>query len=99
MPLFAFHCLDKQPEGKAIREANRPDHLQWVVGLGDIVRFGGALFSEDGETMIGSLLLVECDNLAAAHALAEQDPYAKAGLFERVDIHQTVWGIGDGKPG
>ena len=36
--------------------------------------------------MAGSLIIVEADDLAAAEAFNAADPYAKAGLFERVEI-------------
>lgn len=47
--------------------------------------------------MIGSVFLVEADDLASAKALAEQDPYNKAGVFDRVDVRETKWLIGQGK--
>jgi uncharacterized protein YciI len=36
--------------------------------------------------MAGSMLIVELPDMAAAEAFAEADPYARAGLFERVEI-------------
>jgi uncharacterized protein YciI len=32
------------------------------------------------------MLVIEAEDLAAAQAFAAADPYAKAGLFERVDV-------------
>jgi hypothetical protein len=37
--------------------------------------------------MKGTLLIVEAPDLAAAEAYAADDPYNKAGLFERVDVN------------
>ena len=42
--------------------------------------------SEDGEAMIGSVLIIEAADRAEAEAFAAGDPYAKAGLFESVTI-------------
>ena len=35
---------------------------------------------------VGSMFIVEADDAAAAKALADQDPYAKAGLFAATEI-------------
>tara|TARA_R110000803_G_scaffold17676_3_gene47557 strand:- start:1681 stop:1980 length:300 start_codon:yes stop_codon:yes gene_type:complete len=98
MPLFCLHCLDKRDGGAALRAKARPAHLEWAVSLGDVVRMAGPLLADDGETMIGSVFLVQADSLAAAKALSADDPYSKAGVFERVDMHETRWSIGEGKP-
>tara|TARA_R110000803_G_scaffold59340_3_gene117911 strand:- start:1331 stop:1630 length:300 start_codon:yes stop_codon:yes gene_type:complete len=98
MPLFCLHCLDRQDGGAALRAKARPAHLEWAVGLGDVVRMAGPLLADDGETMVGSIFLVQAESLAAAKTLSSQDPYALAGVFERVDMHEIRWSIGDGKP-
>ncbi len=98
MPLFALRALDRQPGGSAIRSATRDAHIEWLKSLGDKVRFAGALFASDGETMIGSLLVIEAADIDAMRALARTDPYAQAGLFESVEIYQTVWSLGWGRP-
>ncbi|MDX1293151.1 MAG: YciI family protein [Hyphomonas sp.] len=96
MPLFCFHNLDNETNGAELRAANRPDHLAWANGLGDRVRMAGPLMSEDGR-MIGSLCLIEAESLAEARAVGAEDPYAKAGVFGRVDVHEVNWLIGEGK--
>ena len=37
--------------------------------------------------MVGSLLILDLADQAAADAFAAGDPYARAGLFESVTIH------------
>ena len=96
MRLFCFHNLDNETNGAELRAATRPAHLEWAAGLGDRLRMAGPLLSEDG-AMIGSVFLVEADDLASAKALAGQDPYNKAGVFDRVDVRETKWLIGQGK--
>ena len=97
MPLFCLHCLDKK-DGGALRAKARPAHLEWAVGLGDAVRMAGPLLADDGETMVGSVFLVQADSLAAAKAVSAQDPYTQAGVFGEVRINETRWSIGEGKP-
>jgi len=36
--------------------------------------------------MVGSLIIVDCEDMAAARSLAATDPYAQAGLFASVTI-------------
>lgn len=93
---FAFICTDK-PNGLPIRKAHRPEHLTYLKGLGATLAFAGPFTAEDGETMTGSLIVVEASSLAAAQAIADADPFAKAGLFASVDIRPWKWSLG--KPG
>lgn len=84
--LYAIVCRDK-PNSLELRLANREDHLAYAASTG-IVTLGGPMIDEDGG-MCGSLLVVEADNLAAAQSWSDNDPYAKAGLFQSVEI--TAW--------
>lgn len=83
--LFAFACIDK-PGSADIRSGNRPAHLAHLEALGERLITAGPFLADDGETPVGSLIVVECADRAAAEALAAADPYAAAGLFERVEI-------------
>ncbi len=85
---FMFYCLDKEGSG-ALRAANREAHLAYLKGFAERVTVAGPLLTEDGTAMIGSLLLMEFENRAAAEAFALADPYRKAGLFRSVTI--TPW--------
>jgi uncharacterized protein YciI len=46
-------------------------------------------FLNGDDAMCGSLLIIEADDIAAAQALAAEDPYAKAGLFS--DVRIEAW--------
>ncbi len=82
--LFAVTCLDK-PGSADLRLANRPAHLDYAKNQPLII--GGPLLSDDGERMIGSLLVVEAEDRKALDAILAADPYVKAGLFDSVAIH------------
>jgi hypothetical protein len=90
--LFALICTDK-PNGLAIRKASRPEHLAYLESLGDTLVFAGPFTEEDGQTMNGSLIVVEAPSLGAAREIADDDPFAKAGLFAAVDIRPWLWTI------
>ena len=83
--LFALYCLDK-PFSTALRSVTRDAHLAYVAAAGEAIRVAGPLLSDDGEKMIGSLLILDMDDLEAARAWVAGDPYAKAGLFQIADI-------------
>ncbi len=88
MSLFVLHCTDR-PDSVALRVATREAHLAYLEGLGARVKLGGPMLDEASGASIGSLLIVEADDIAAARNLAADDPYARAGLFDAVDV--TPW--------
>lgn len=88
--LFVLYCLDR-PDSADLRLANREAHLAYVRASGTRVRMGGPLLAADGETMIGSLIVLEAEDLDAAETWSAGDPYRKAGLFERVSVHPFRW--------
>jgi uncharacterized protein YciI len=92
--LFALICTDK-PGGLPIRKENRPDHLAYLKSLGDGLKFAGPFTEADGETMNGSLVVIEAASLKAARDIAAGDPFAKAGLFASVEIRPWLWSIGN----
>ncbi len=85
---FVIYCLDKSGHQR-IRAENRAAHLDYLKGhLAHIVS-AGPLLDDAGEGMIGSLLIVDFPDRAAAESFAAGDPYGKAGLFASVRI--TPW--------
>ncbi len=89
--IFALICKDR-PGKLEVRLANRPAHLDYLTGLNEAgrLKFAGPLTGDDGKPL-GSLVAVEADDRAAAEAIAAGDPYARAGLFESVEIHPWNW--------
>jgi hypothetical protein len=85
---FMIHCLDKPGHGE-VRLANRAAHLAHLDRHGANLITAGPLLSDDGQTMIGSLLLMEFADRAAADRFCAEDPYGKAGLFGSVTV--TPW--------
>jgi hypothetical protein len=81
--LFALIARDK-PGAIETRLANRAAHLDYVTQSG-VVRQAGPLLNND-EEMIGSLLILNVEDRAAAESWAAGDPYAKAGLFQDVEL-------------
>jgi uncharacterized protein YciI len=83
MPHFVLHCLDNDNSGE-LRPVLREAHLAHVRGSG-ITRLAGPLLDAH-DAPIGSLLIVEADNLGAARAFSQADPYRIGGVFRSVEI-------------
>ncbi|MCL6283532.1 YciI family protein [Ruegeria sp. 2012CJ41-6] len=62
---------------------NRTAHLAYIEETGVVAQAGPLL---DGEQMIGSLIILDVADMAAAQEWADNDPYAKAGLFQSVEL-------------
>lgn len=83
--LVVLTCLDKA-EHLETRMANREAHLAYAKASAALVS-GGPFLDGDGK-MYGSMVVLDVESLAEAEAWAANDPYAKAGLFQSVEIRQ-----------
>ncbi|MBY6242577.1 YciI family protein [Methylosinus sp. Sm6] len=83
--LFVALCQDK-PDHVALRLATREAHLAFLAEHATQVKLGGAFLDAAGEKPLGSMLIVEARDAAAARALLARDPYALAGLFVSVEV-------------
>jgi uncharacterized protein YciI len=89
--LFAFVCIDK-PDHIQVRLDTRPTHVDYLTKLNEAgtLKLAGPFLNDDGKP-VGSLVVVDVEDRAAAKSIADNDPYTKAGLFEKVDIHPWTW--------
>jgi uncharacterized protein len=82
----ALMTRDK-PGALQIRLDTRTAHLDYIKATG-VVEMAGPLLDEAGQ-MCGSLIILDVADIAAAQNWADNDPYAKAGLFATVTL--TEW--------
>lgn len=80
---FALMTKDK-PGALQTRMDNREAHLAYIAETG-VVEMAGPVLDDNGQ-MCGSLIVLDVEDMAAAQAWADNDPYAKAGLFEAVTL-------------
>jgi uncharacterized protein YciI len=86
--LFVIHALDKA-SALPMRLAHYDAHKTFLSDTsahGVKIVISGPLVADDGERMIGSMLIVEADSRAAAEAFNHADPFHAAGIWERVTI-------------
>jgi uncharacterized protein len=94
---FAVFATDK-PGMREIRNRIRPLHrryLREVTQHGVFVRLGGPTLEPQCEAMNGTLLIVEAEDIGDVERFVCNDPYAQAGLFERVEVRPWDWSLGN----
>ncbi len=82
--LFSLICHDVE-NGFELRKQTRPAHLAFLAEHS--VRFAGPMLSDDESKPIGSIVVIDCEDLDEAKAVAAADPYNVAGLFQAVAVH------------
>ncbi|MHC8287178.1 YciI family protein [Pseudomonas sp. XS1P51] len=98
---FAIFATDK-PDHEPLRREIRPRHREYLREPHPhrvVVCLGGPTLSNCEGVMNGTLLVVEAGSLSEAEAFFADDPYAQAGLFERVEIRPWSWGLGNPQMG
>ena len=86
--LFALHALDR-PDALPKRLANYDAHKAFLSDTspyGIKIVISGPLTADDGTTMIGSLFLIEAPGRGEVEAFNRADPFAAAGIWEKVTI-------------
>ena len=98
MPLFAIIARD-HADKIDLRSQTRSAHVEHLESLGERLRVAGPTLDKDGRPD-GSLVVFEASDRESALAFADADPYAGAGLFERVDVRPYSALLGDwaGRP-
>ena len=90
--LFAFHLTDRVDAGD-LRQRVRPEHKAYLAQVADRIAFAGPLLADDGNTMLGSLLVIDFTDRAAALAWLAQEPFTRAGLYGESQVHafNNLW--------
>ena len=83
--IFVFHLIDRADAGD-LRQRVRPEHKSYLAAVADRIAFAGPLTQDDGQTMLGSLLVIDFDDRAAAERWMAEEPFTKAGLYQSVSV-------------
>ena len=87
--IYTFMLMDK-PDGGALRQRVRPEHKAYLALVAERMAFAGPLVSDDGATMLGSLLAIDFESRAAAQAWLAKEPFTLAGLYASASVHAFV---------
>jgi uncharacterized protein YciI len=92
MPLFCFYCRDGE-NNETLREAHKKAQREFMAKHTDNYAVAGPLTNAKGE-FVGSLLIIEAEDEAAARATVNDDPYLVGGVWQsiRVDRFEPLRG-------
>ena len=93
MPLYMLACFDK-PDSLPLRMATREAHLAWAADQKHRIRRAGPMLTET-DALAGSLFFLEAENAEEVRAFNAEDPYSKAGLFDRIEVQRFRPTLGD----
>jgi uncharacterized protein len=93
---FSITSLDR-PDCEELPHRLRPAHLGFLHGSHArlTVALAGPLLADDGNTMIGSLIVVDAPDQEVVRRFSRDDPFKKAGLFETTTIRRWEWTYGN----
>jgi uncharacterized protein len=88
--LFVVHALDKKDILLTRAKHYRAHHIHLDQAEGHAVDVVTAdtLLADDGETPLGSIIIVDAADRATVDAFTRSDPYYVNGVWERVAIHR-----------
>ena len=78
--LYCLHILDR-PGRVETRERLVEEHRAYQRECGVEIVMSGPLLAEDGETMIGSMFLIEADGREAVDAFVAGDPFKRNDVW------------------
>lgn len=88
MPLFAVHALDKA-DALPRRLEHYTAHRNFIENdraYGLSVVISGPLQSDDGDTMIGSLFIIDFPSCAEVENFTQADPFQVEGVWGHLTI-------------
>ena len=90
--IFAFWLTDR-PGTAHLRVEVRPAHLEYLGKMAAQIAFAGPLTSEDGKTVVGSLLAIDFPSRPQAEAWIAAEPFVKAGVYEKsaIQVFNNRW--------
>ena len=91
--LFVIHGIDKP--GSPIRNQLIDEHRAYMDNGPVRVVGSGPLMDDQGEQMIGSVLIVDCEDRSAVDRLMADEPFNTAGLYESLTIHRWHQRVGN----
>lgn len=84
MAEFMVLCHDK-PDSLPLRQKTREAHLAYVRNHDLNILIAGPLMDNSGSS-VGSLFIIGAENQKDVERFCRNDPYAKAGLFDKTEI-------------
>jgi uncharacterized protein YciI len=93
---YAILTQDK-PNSAQLRAEVRGVHIEYLKTHQQMLIAAGGLLNDDGSAGPGGILLVDTDDRAVAERFLAEDPFTKAGLFEKTTVTRWRKAFFDGK--
>ncbi|MGI4983401.1 MAG: YciI family protein [Janthinobacterium lividum] len=89
--LYSFYNIDAP--GTDLRATLRPVHRAYLAKFAEQFAFAGPLLAEDGVTPVGSLLVLDFENIEEADVFIKGEPYTAAGLYASASVrpYLNLW--------
>ena len=90
--IFTILLMDR-PGTAQLRIEIRPEHRAYLAQQAERMAFAGPLTSEDGKTVVGSLLGMDFPSRVDVDTWLKNEPFTKAGVYEKPIIHvfNNMW--------
>lgn len=92
--MFIVYCRDGRNQ-ENVRKEKRQLHVDYLQKSLSVLRCAGPLLSTGGHPT-GGLFVLDVASQDEAEDWARDDPLAQAGVYERVDVLQWKYLLGDG---
>jgi len=89
--IFVVHGFDKP--GSDLRQDLIAAHRAYMDTEAEVLS-SGPLVDDDGETMIGSILIIEAADREAIDKVVAGDPFVKGGVFESLTVSRWYQRVG-----
>ncbi len=91
--LFVIHGIDKPRS--PLRNQLIDEHRAYLDASPIRIIASGPLMDNRGEQMIGSVIVVYCENRSAVDQFMDDEPFNLAGLYESLTINRWHQRVGD----
>jgi hypothetical protein len=86
-----FYGLDRSGS-QALRREFRAAHETYLAQHPSTVMAGGPLVTDDGQSAIGSVLLLDVPDMDTARGFMEKEPFYSNGVYQEVNLHRWRFG-------
>ena len=86
------------PDGAALRKSTIPAHVAYLNQYKSRFICGGPMLSDDGNDVIGSVMVLDMPSREALDSFLAKEPYNMAGLFRKIEIARWRFGTADVNP-
>ena len=81
---YLITCVDKK-NSIDLRLATREKHIRYLKKIKKKLILAGPILDKN-ENPVGTVLVLDFDNIERVNFFLKNDPYSKVGLFETVNI-------------